>query len=166
MKQSTLDIICCPTCHSMLSLSTKVENENVKRGNLHCSTCDRNYPIQNGIVQFIKPNELEGSNQYFERYYNRLAPFYMLFSKFALLPFGGERKARKEILDRLEMAVGRVLEISIGNGVNLPYLFKMSKPCEISFSEWVGRERLPDAWVLSQLSLSIAAFRSCSSRRP
>lgn len=131
MKTSTLEIICCPTCHSTLSLNTKDEIENVESGDLFCSTCDRKYPIQNGIVHFIQPDELEGSNQHFERYYNRLAPFYTLFSKFALLPFGGERKARQEILDRLEIAGGRILEVSIGNGVNLPYLFKMSDSSEI-----------------------------------
>ena len=112
MRQTTIEIICCPTCHSTLSLSTKFENGNIDSGNLLCSTCQRNYPIQNGIVHFIQPDELEGSNQHFESYHNHLAPFYTLFSKFAFLPFGGERKSRQEILDRLEIDGGRILEVS------------------------------------------------------
>ncbi len=35
-----------------------------------------------------------------------------------------ERRARKEVLDRLEPHGGRVLEVSIGPGVNLPFLHK------------------------------------------
>jgi ubiquinone/menaquinone biosynthesis C-methylase UbiE len=77
-----------------------------------------------GIAHFIDPGRLEGPNRRFARYYDRLAPFYSAFSKLALLPFGGERAARMEILDRLELNGGRILEVAIGNGVNLPYLFE------------------------------------------
>jgi ubiquinone/menaquinone biosynthesis C-methylase UbiE len=37
---------------------------------------------------------------------------------------GGERRARSEILQRLEHTGGRILEVSIGSGGNLPYLFE------------------------------------------
>ena len=131
MKQSTLELLCCPSCKSTLSLSSKNGNGNVSDGELHCSTCDKRCPVRDGIVHFIAPQELEGSNQQFERYYNRLAPFYSIFTKLAFLPFGGERKARMEILDHLDMDGGRILEVSIGNGVNLPYLFDTSKVDEI-----------------------------------
>jgi ubiquinone/menaquinone biosynthesis C-methylase UbiE/uncharacterized protein YbaR (Trm112 family) len=131
MKQSTLVLLCCPICKSKLSLNTKHENGNLENGELFCSACDRGFPIRNGIVHFIDLQELEGSNRRFARYYNRLAPFYSIFSKIALLPFGGERRAREEILDHLDLDGGRTLEVSIGNGVNLPYLFESPDAGEI-----------------------------------
>jgi len=131
MKQTTLDLLCCPVCKSTLSLNTKGENDNILSGELFCSACDRSYSVRNGIVHFIDPQELEGPNRQFERSYNRLAPFYSIFTKLAFLPFGGERKARMEILKHLDLDGGRILEVSIGNGVNLPYLFDTSKVDEI-----------------------------------
>ena len=131
MRPSTLAIMCCPTCHSRLSLNAKTGNGNITVGTLHCPTCVRNYPIRDGIVHFIDPGELEGQNHRFSHYYDHLAPFYSMFIKFALLPFGGERKARVEILERLDLDGGRVLEVSIGNGMNLPYLFGTSNASEV-----------------------------------
>jgi len=40
------------------------------------------------------------------------------------LAFGGDRRARKQILDRLDLNGGRILEVSIGSGANLPHLFE------------------------------------------
>lgn len=131
MKQTTLELICCPVCKSTLSMTMKNGNDITANGELLCSTCNRSYPIQNGIVHFIDPQELEGPNQHFERYYNRLAPFYSIFTKVAFLPFGGERNARMEILEHLDLNGGRILEVSVGNGVNLPYLFDTPKVDEI-----------------------------------
>ncbi|HSG42095.1 MAG TPA: methyltransferase domain-containing protein, partial [Anaerolineales bacterium] len=126
MDRSLLDLICCPVCHSALSLKTESEGEYFQ-----CSTCERKYPIQNGIVHFIDLGELEGSNQKFARFYDRYASLYSLFSKFAFLPFGGERKARMEILDHLDLSGKRILEVSVGNGVNLPYLFDLLNPTDV-----------------------------------
>jgi len=131
MKPASLEIMCCPICYSSLSLSNKLENKTIVKGDLHCSTCDRKYPIRDGIVHFLDPQDLSGSNQHFARQYDRLAPFYSIFSKLAFLPFGGERKAREEILERLGQNDGRLLEISIGNGANLPFLIKSSPDSEI-----------------------------------
>ncbi len=132
MKQTTLEILGCPACHSTLSLkAAELANGDIANGELSCSNCDRNYPILDGIARFTNPQELEGSNQRFERSYNRLAPFYAIFLKFAMLPFGGERKARLEILDHMDPGGGRILEVSIGNGVNLTYLFDRSPASEI-----------------------------------
>ena len=126
MKISTLKILSCPYCEATLSLRDSLGETIVDEGILFCTECDRSYPIKNGIPQFIETGDLEGPNRRFARYYDRLAPFYSIFVKAALFPFGGDRKARKEILNRLDLKGGRILEVSIGNGINLPYLFENS----------------------------------------
>ena len=131
MKQSTLELLCCPTCKSTLSLHAEDEQGFISDGDLHCVACERRYPIKGGIVRFIDPQELTGPNRRFERSYNRLAPFYSIFTKLSFLPFGGERKARQEILSRMHGHDGRTLEVSIGNGVNLPYLYAAPHVSEI-----------------------------------
>lgn len=124
MKRATLDILCCPGCQSGLALRDAGQDGMVEQGALFCSHCERGFPIQNGIPHFIHPQELEGLNRRFARFYDWLSYGYALFTKVAFLPMGGERKARTEILNRLELNAGRVLEVSIGPGVNLPYLFE------------------------------------------
>jgi hypothetical protein len=57
-----------------------------------------------------------------------------------------EEKARREVTDRLEPQGGRVLEVSIGPGVNLPYL--------------IGR---PDISEVYGLDISIGQLRRCRS---
>lgn len=131
MKHSTLELLICPCCQSSLSLQVECGEEIVEQGVLICSHCERSYPIRNGITHFTNSQELEGPNRRFARFYDRLSPFYSLFSKVALFPFGGERKARKEILDRLDLKGGRILEVSIGTGVNLPYLFESPSVGEV-----------------------------------
>ncbi|NIM57964.1 MAG: methyltransferase domain-containing protein [Candidatus Aminicenantes bacterium] len=124
MKRSTLELLCCPSCQAELSLRDEHGEETVDEGGLFCSRCERAFFIRNGVACFIDPQELEGLNRRFARFYDRISKVYALFTKMAFLPMGGERKARKEILDRLELNSGRILEVSIGSGENLPYLFE------------------------------------------
>ena len=124
VKHTTLEVLCCPTCREELHLRDASGVEQVEEGFLYCSACERRFPIVRGVPQFVRPDELKGLNRRFARMYDWLSHVYALFTKVAFLPMGGERKARKEILDRLELNDGRVLEVSIGPGVNLPYLFE------------------------------------------
>jgi ubiquinone/menaquinone biosynthesis C-methylase UbiE len=124
MKRSTLELLCCPSCKTELTLRDESGNSSGNGGSLFCSHCERSYIIENGIVHFIDSEELEGLNRRFARFYNRWSRFEALIDTLSFLPMGGERKARAEILHRLELNTGRVLEVSIGAGGNLPYLFE------------------------------------------
>jgi ubiquinone/menaquinone biosynthesis C-methylase UbiE len=124
MRRQTLDLLRCPTCRSPLAFGNEGGDETVDEGNLYCSQCERSYPIKDGVTHFIEPEELEGPNRRLASFYDWLSSFYDLFFKMTLLSFGGDRKARKEILDRLDFRGGRILEVSIGTGANLPYVFE------------------------------------------
>ena len=109
-----LDVLACPTCH--ISLTLKGES-------LHCAQCQKIYPIVDGIPHFIEQQALTGMNQRFSRMYDWFSWGYRAFSKIAFAAIGmSEEQARREVTDRLEPQGGRVLEVSIGPGVNLPYL--------------------------------------------
>jgi ubiquinone/menaquinone biosynthesis C-methylase UbiE/uncharacterized protein YbaR (Trm112 family) len=124
MKRSTLELLCCPGCQTELTFHDESGNTSGNEGELFCPYCERSYIVKNGIVHFIDLQELEGFNQRFARFYNRWSRFEAIIDRLSFLPMGGERKARTEILHRLELNSGQVLEVSIGSGGNLPYLFE------------------------------------------
>ena len=125
MKRKTLELLACPTCRGELFLREGGDNEAIETGTLVCATCQRQYPIQEGIPHFIEPAELTGPNGRFARFYDRFTRVYFLFNNVAFFFLGGVRRSRKEeIIDRLKLTGGRVLEVSIGPGINLPYLFE------------------------------------------
>jgi ubiquinone/menaquinone biosynthesis C-methylase UbiE len=132
MKRKTLELLACPTCHGDLSLREAGDGGIVASGMLVCVQCRRQYPINEGIAHFIEPEELTGLNARFARFYDRFTRIYFLFNKVAFLFLGGVRRSRKEdVLDRLELTGGRVLEVSIGPGINLPYLFETPGKIEV-----------------------------------
>jgi len=146
MKRSTLELLCCPGCNGALSLRDDGGDEIVEEGSLFCPNCERNFLIKDSIVYFLDPQDLAGPNRSFARFYNWLSHFYALFTKVAFLPFGGDRKGRKEILERLELNKGRILEVSIGTGANLPYLFES-----------------PDVGEVYGLDISVGQLKHCRS---
>jgi ubiquinone/menaquinone biosynthesis C-methylase UbiE len=131
MKRATLEILCCPRCGAGLSLRDERNDGVVNDGDLSCAQCERGFPIRNGIVHFISPQELEGLNRRLARFYERFSWFEAVLDKLSFLSFGLDRKARAEVLNRLELSGGRVLEVSIGSGGNLSYLFESAKVSEV-----------------------------------
>ena len=121
MKHSTIDLLVCPKCHG--GLNFQVEGGTyVEHGNLQCTGCNTFYPIEKGIPHFICSDELTGLNRRFARAYDWVSYLYRPVSTIFFAFVGGEKRGRSEIVDRLEPKGGRVLEVSIGPGVNLPYL--------------------------------------------
>jgi ubiquinone/menaquinone biosynthesis C-methylase UbiE len=125
MKRKTVELLACPTCRGDLFPNDRGNSETIETGTLICAGCQRQYPIKEGIVHFIEPEELTGLNSRFARFYDRFTRVYFLLNNVAFFFLGGTRKSRKEeIIDRLEFIGGRMLEVSLGPGINLPYLFE------------------------------------------
>jgi ubiquinone/menaquinone biosynthesis C-methylase UbiE/uncharacterized protein YbaR (Trm112 family) len=124
MKRSSLELLRCPACRSSLSMWDEGDSDSVDAGELACAGCGRSFAIRDGIPRFIEAGELEGPDRRFAGFYDRFSRLYPCFTKLMFLGMGGDRRARKEVLDRLELAGGRVLEVSVGTGANLSYLFE------------------------------------------
>lgn len=117
-RRPALDVLACPHCHGTLTVTVRAEAD----GYL-CPICQRHYPVVDGIPHFIQQQELTGLNRRFAHVYDWSSRGYRLFSKLAFAYIGmSEEDGRREVTDRLVPKGGRVLEVSIGPGVNLPYL--------------------------------------------
>ncbi len=148
MKRSTLELVACPICHGRLELyCAEPGMEICTTGSLYCKPCLVNYNIVNGIPNFIKHAELSGFNRRFARTYDWFSWGYRAFSKIAFAYIGmNEETGRREITDRLDPHGGKVLEVSVGPGVNLPYL--------------VNR---PDVGEVFGLDISLGQLQRCQS---
>ena len=131
MKNTTLDLLACPICHGGLKFEGK-SGTTFLSGTLTCPACGKVFPIENGIPHFIQPEQLTGYNRRFARMYDWFSWGYRLFSKLAFVYIGmSEEAGRREITDRLDPQGGRVLEVSIGPGVNLPFLVNRADVGEV-----------------------------------
>jgi ubiquinone/menaquinone biosynthesis C-methylase UbiE len=126
LRPGTLDLLACPSCQGEVALRSAdlpKGRSAAKEYSLHCGKCPADYPIRDGIVHFLESESLTGLNRRFAAMYDWMSWVYRPFLSFAFLFIGmSERRARKQIIDRLEPRGGRVLEVSIGPGVNLPFL--------------------------------------------
>jgi uncharacterized protein YbaR (Trm112 family) len=107
MKRNSLDLLACPACHAPLTLHDGTAGP-LESGRLRCEHCQKDYPIEQGILHFVQPEQLTGLNRRFARMYDWYSWGYRLFSKIAFAYIGvPEERGRREITDRLEPRGGR-----------------------------------------------------------
>jgi ubiquinone/menaquinone biosynthesis C-methylase UbiE len=108
------------------------------------------YREQEGILVSEKAPEILGRNQKYQRFYDKIAGLYDLWEiLYAGLLHGGRDSARHDLLEKLVVKPGdKVLEVSIGTGVNLKYLpaeaeyfgldvsWKMLQRCRRNLPKW------------------------------
>lgn len=139
-RRPALDVLACPACHGALTIVSRGDSEAYS-----CPACRLYYPVINGIPHFIQPQALTGQNRLIAKMYDLFSWVYRPFSKFSFAYIGmSEEEGRREVTDRLEPKGGRVLEVSIGPGNNLPYL--------------VGR---PDVGEIYGLDISLGQLKRC-----
>jgi len=91
---------------------------------LVCEHSGERFPIRDGIPLLLRESSLSGSNLRYQRFYNRSAGLYDAAIRLvAKLGGWGEERFRREYLRELEVQDGgRVLEVSVGTGANIPLL--------------------------------------------
>lgn len=135
MNRDHLSLYACPVCRSTLEIVGPDANF-VNDGMLRCVENLHTFPIRNSIPHFIEYQQLTGFNKRFSREYDWFSLVYRAFTRTAFAVIGiPEEQGRREITDRLDPRGGRVLEVSIGPGNNLPYL--MNRP---DISEVLGMD--------------------------
>lgn len=134
MKSGSLEFLCCPACHADLLLENAGERHDVETGRLKCLGCSKVYPIQEGLPRFAARQELIGKNR--NQYWlgNIYSHFYdQIVVKPMMLFFGVQEEAgRREYLSELEaIKNAKVLEIAVGPGPNIPYVYQMVEGAEV-----------------------------------
>jgi ubiquinone/menaquinone biosynthesis C-methylase UbiE len=118
MNPKHLPLLRNPINHELLELQESAEGTTLvgKDSGTH-------FRVRDGIPVFIDTSRLTDANQRSRVYYNIMAPFYRLTQSFYYRLKGGEEQSRNEYLKHADIrATDRVLEVSIGNGINLKFL--------------------------------------------
>ena len=88
------------------------------------SEANERFPIRNGIPAFVNPEEITGANRKYNMLYETIAGFYDDTQRVGSALIGMDRDAYvRSYLNRLEVRPDdRVLETSVGTGLNFKYL--------------------------------------------
>jgi ubiquinone/menaquinone biosynthesis C-methylase UbiE len=115
MRPGTLALLRCPACGGRLTWTEHVSEP--AAGTFGCG-CGRAFPVRDGVMSFVHPEQLRPSDEEFRRKYDDGAPRYdegvaWLFRSF----YENEDTVRASTVDLLRIRPGaRILDIGSGTG--------------------------------------------------
>jgi ubiquinone/menaquinone biosynthesis C-methylase UbiE len=189
MKYDYSSFLCCPGCKSELITENSLKDKDSNREVIRCKKCKRDYTIIDGIIHFLKEDEVVKFSRRMNLMRSIYARIYTPATRIMFLPCGGEMKARHEVLDRLELSDGAtVLETGIGCGDNLPILktcfetcvffgldnqLRMIRSCSANLKKWnieanlylADAERLPFRDNMFDVVFHLGAFNLFRKKR-
>jgi ubiquinone/menaquinone biosynthesis C-methylase UbiE len=119
-----LSVVCDPVTHELIQLDNEIGGDGVRREFLMNVHSGKRIPVRDGIPIFINEGAVTGQNKKYQAFYNRIAPGYDLAGNlYAFLKRQNLREMRSGYLEELDVREqDRVLEVSVGTGLNLQFL--------------------------------------------
>jgi SAM-dependent methyltransferase len=156
MHRSTLDVLRCPDCGSMLSLQGEDNMGEVETGTLICAGCTASYPIERGIPRFVPP----------KNYADNFGVQWNLFKRTQLDSYSGQPISRNRFTSYTgwteEQLCGRlVLDAGCGSGRFAEVALSLgARVIAIDFSNAVdaARENLGDKGEIDFVQADIDAL--------
>ena len=123
MRADSLKFVVSPVTHEPLRLEAEPTAEGRTDGVLVGVRSGRRFSIRAGIPEFVRDEELAGSNRKYGGLYDRIAFIYdWQYRAWSRLFHGGEERVRRTYLSELETGPGaRVLDVSVGTGADLRF---------------------------------------------
>ncbi len=131
LHHADLAFVRCPTCHGGLG-SIPLQGP-IPDGVLTCPACGARWSVVDGLLELYRDHEVQGTDRWMRRIYDAVPRLHRPANRLVLplLQFRSEGATRQGYLRRLELdrlaprADGhpvRILEVGIGDGINLDLL--------------------------------------------
>jgi len=134
MTPEQVPFLRCPRCNGSLSYIGTMWNGRLHAGNLHCGSCARPWPVEQGMPHLLEATAVYGFEVFVRVVYELFAPFHDLGVRYGLplAMLATEEEVRENYMPRLEVEAiaqgrvdagpARILDVGIGGGGNLPHL--------------------------------------------